>query len=451
MNDFKWPDRNTAVLVFHGVGSQYPLATIDQFARTLVDVLGEQYPDEIKLQHCIARKSDKKGNAWNDNFIRITKQDGRSPIDIYEYYWANLTENVMNLNDLQKWVWQVASGAERFYERNREIGELYGDQSKFFTKDGKFRKGVYRSFLLGAVGVVPVYSAFWIWLSSFISKVIPFAGGLVKWIVDLVNKKASDSLTNVIGDLAVYNSIDPKSSFYKIRSEILSGAVDAVKYLIDLPGEQITCNQEDIWSPHYGRVILAGHSLGSQIAFDAINRLTQLISLREIDGVGAGGDYIDHSGRSCALKSGETNLKKIQDLLCGLVTFGSPLDKIAFFLREQAPDEQYLRGQMLENNHSFKQKKWFDDSEVKYVLDPPFNRVFDDIKWYNFYDLGDPISGYLDYYKNVVNKECSYKKKGHSFTHSDYWADSEMFRKIVDDFIAPKEPLRHEKVTAPSR
>ncbi len=192
-------------------------------------------------------------------------------------------------------------------------------------------------------------------------------------------------------------------------------------------------------------MILAGHSLGSQIAFDAVNRLTQLISLKEIDGVAPGGDYIDHTGAQCPVNSGDTTLKNIRDLLCGLVTFGSPLDKIAFFLREQAPDEQYLRGQMLENNHSFKQKKWFDDSEVKFILDPPFNRVFDDIRWYNYYDMGDPISGYLDYYKSVVNIQCSYKRKGHSFTHSDYWSDPKMFRQIVDDFIVPEQPLVHQR------
>ncbi len=445
MSEFKWPDRKTAILVFHGIGSQYPLATMDQFARTLIDVLSEQYPGEIRLKHCIAKKPGKKGETWNDNYIRITKENGESPIDIYEYYWANLTENVMSLSDLQQWVWQVVSGAERFYERNKQIGELYGDKSKFFTSDGKFRKGIYRSFLLGAVGVVPVYNAFWIWLTSLISRVFPPAGGLVKWIVDFVNKKATNSLTNVIGDLAVYNSIDPKSSLYKIRSEILSGAVNAVKYLVDLPDEEMTCDRKDIVCLNYGRVIIAGHSLGSQIAFDAINRLTQMVSMGEIGGVGTGGDYIDHNGKPRALKSRETILENIRDLLCGLVTFGSPLDKIAFFLRSQAPDEQYLRGQMLENFHSFKQKKWFDDSEIKYVLDAPFNRIFDDIKWYNFHDSGDPISGHLDYYKNMTNKRCSYKKKVRRFTHGDYWTDQEMFGMIVDDFIAPDKPLVHER------
>ncbi|MBN2070141.1 MAG: hypothetical protein JW814_01690 [Candidatus Krumholzibacteriota bacterium] len=444
MNRSVWPEHRTAFLVFHGVGNQYPLATIDRFARSLVELLEKRHPGMIAMEHKVAGRDDGGRRRWYDNYITIKYHDSGSTIDIYEYYWANLTENVMKLSDLQRWVWQVASGAEKFYERNSDIGKKYGDESVFFTRDGRFKKGNYRSFLLGAVGILPIYKAFWIWLSSLVSR-IPVAGGLVKWIVDLANRMTTDSLTNVIADVAVYNSIDPKSSFYAIRRDILGGAVDALRHLVELPGEMTSRGRKEAWSPYYGRIILAGHSLGSQIAFDAVNRLTQMISMGEIDGVAGSGEYIGRDGEPYMMNSGAERHRRIQEVLCGLVTFGSPLDKIAFFLREQAPEEQFLRGQMLENFHSFKQKKWFDDSNAPYLLDSPFKRIFDDIRWYNFHDEGDPISGHLDYYDKVRNIRCSYRRKGRRFTHGEYWSDPMMFELIADDFIYPERALKHSE------
>jgi hypothetical protein len=283
----------------------------------------------------------------------------------------------------------------------------------------------------------------WLGLASLVSK-IPLLGPFGEKIIKMLNLRVSNSLRNVVGDLAIYNSIDPKSSFYKVRKEILKGAVNALKSLLELSDDnRVVPGGKNTGRIDYGRVILAGHSLGSQIAFDAVNRLSQMISGGKMVGIDTAGNYLDTDGNAVRVAAGGVTLKNISEQFCGLVTFGSPLDKIAFFLRQQAPDEEYLRLQILRNYHSFKQKEWLELSKIKYRLESPYARIFDDIRWYNYHDAADPISGRLDYYAKVRNRRRSYKKKWRGFTHDDYWTDGELFREIITDFIIPEEPTEH--------
>ncbi len=87
---------------------------------------------------------------------------------------------------------------------------------------------------------------------------------------------------------------------------------------------------EDLFkSKEYEAVVIAGHSLGGVIAYDAINRL-----------------------HTYPLQDNDT--QKWTEALCGLITFGSPLDKIAFYFREQVAKEAHIRRHMINNLHSFK-------------------------------------------------------------------------------------------------
>jgi hypothetical protein len=136
--------------------------------------------------------------------------------------------------------------------------------------------------------------------------------------------------------------------------------------------------------------------------------------------------------------------------LARFVTFGSPLDKIAFFLREFVEDKDYLRQQLLTAYHGFKQRDWTmrelhqaqvrktttkqrrplngSDANSEYVpLAPTLKRLLDDVEWRNYFDGKDPVSGGLDYYKDVVNIDCAFAHNGRKgFSHSYYW-DFEYF------------------------
>jgi len=66
----------------------------------------------------------KKGDEsyyWFDNFIRIKKAGSELHIDVYEYYWANKTENKTNIQGITKWLGQVVSGGIKHYKVNKAL------------------------------------------------------------------------------------------------------------------------------------------------------------------------------------------------------------------------------------------------------------------------------------------------------------------------------------------
>jgi hypothetical protein len=127
--------------------------------------------------------------------------------------------------------------------------------------------------------------------------------------------------------------------------------------------------------------------------------------------------------------------KHISNVLCGFVTFGSPLDKIAFFLREQSEHNEYLREQMLRNYHCFKQRAYPFATSLPFTLTASMRRLFDDILWINYHDRHDYVSGTLDFYEKLVNVDCEFNGKLFSFTHGWYWDHKEMFADIIDAFL----------------
>ena len=227
-----WPKRRTAILVLHGVGSQYPLETLDMFSRTLIRELRGRTGEKTSLEHMVALRKDPDGAEWRDNYIRIRPGGEGGPIDVYEYYWANLSENILDLENLRRWVAQVVRGARRFYEENEELGRKYGDRSIFFSRDGKLRKGVYHASILAAFGLIPAKTATSAWIASAAGRV-PLFGWVLRRLAGVFDREATSYLTNVVGDVAVYNSLDPKSSYFEVRKKILAGAVAAVKHRLE--------------------------------------------------------------------------------------------------------------------------------------------------------------------------------------------------------------------------
>lgn len=432
-----WVDRNTAILVVHGIGDQLPLETIDAFGRGLVHEYRKTFGDRLHIQHKVKAKGfDGKGH-WFDNVVRLTLEGSSTYIDLYEYYWANYTQDKASWRDLNLWLQGVAKGARKFYRRNGDLGEIYKDKSPFFTHDGKFRAWRYKlfvyfmskSFILAnmvATGVLKLVS------------LIPLVGEVADSILRSLMDTQVHMLTNLIGDIAVYNVVDPKSKFYCVRRNVMDGAVDALRYLIE--AEEST--PEGMKQLAYPAVVVAGHSLGSQVAYDAINRINLLVNQGDIR-------HYDTDGRFKPDTMKEQGIRRITDQLARFVTFGSPLDKIAFFLREFVEDKNYLRQQVLTAYHGFKQRDWTmrelhrvqvrktrakregtvtSAVDADYVpLAPTLKRVLDEMEWRNYFDSKDPVSGGLDYYKDVVNIDCAFAKNGRKgFSHSYYW-DSEHF------------------------
>jgi len=100
-----------AILVIHGIGQQNPFETLDQFGRGLFEYLGR---NEHRLEHHIIDRQNNKEDKWIDSFVRIspanTSEASEALVDIYEYYWANLTEKQITTGEIGDWIDDAIKG-----------------------------------------------------------------------------------------------------------------------------------------------------------------------------------------------------------------------------------------------------------------------------------------------------------------------------------------------------
>ena len=295
----------------------------------MIKTFENQAQVSIKVSHNLSKKEKSDGrNYWFDNYLSFKREDKLDgpAIDLYEYYWANKTEDKATIKDIIHWTSSVSKGAGKFYKEREESGIVFKDKSIFFDSRGRFNYYTYRVVLHVVAVILP---GFMFLLEKLISafNYLPFFGLVISGLLKSMSESALGNFANVIGDIVVYNSTDRKSKFYNIRKDILAGAVNALRHLIE---------PDEFGNRRYSRVILVGHSLGTQVAYDSVNRLVHLVNFGEVNG------WSSH-GRSTI------DDKPLSEVFSGFITFGSPLDKIAFFLRENVPQEQYLRKQMLGN------------------------------------------------------------------------------------------------------
>lgn len=420
-----WLDHPTAMLIIHGMGNQIPLGTLDSFARGLAETMQELCGAELEIEHRFEKVTD--GSIWFDNYVRIKRKDDAADtpyLDVHEYYWANYAHNRASIAQIRMWVRDTVRQARKFYAEYADELRQTSPGSSFFGRGGSFRKWRYQFFLFILGQIIPVL----MWIAGLVPKLlkaIPVAGTFFSgWMSNKI-KEASYGFANVIGDVVIYNTSDAKTEHFKIRQDILAGAVASLRRLVE-PREG-----ED--HGDYSRVILCGHSLGSQIAFDAMNRLNHLITQDAIRGINTDGTY----------KTSWQGFGHIADVLCGFVTFGSPLDKIAFFFREQIEKQEYVRLQLLRNYHSFKQRLTEIKPPPKFTIKTSIPRLFDDILWINYHDRHDYVSGRLDFYEKLVNVDCNFRSRWFSITHGWYWNSKNMFTDIIENFLLYSGGLRH--------
>ena len=145
----------------------------------------------------------------------------------------------------------------------------------------------------------------------------------------------------------------------------------------------------------YDDIILVGHSLGSMVMYDALNRLL-------IDRELAGGDPEAIASR--------TRL---------MLTFGSPLDKTAFIYATQGTGSEAREA-------------------LAASVQPLIEREALRPRWVNIYSRWDIISGALDYYdrrdrsnRNPVNNIKDDKASTLLTAHVEYWRNPKLFETIV--------------------
>ncbi len=432
-----WVEQPTAILVIHGMGEQNPFDTLDSFARGLLPVLETKAGTALVKQHRLLARG-----TWNENYISVAPDVAQSaPIDIYEYYWAYEAEREITGGEVLDWLVQVGMLARKYYDANQTLSDYYeaekddafGKRFGFFGPV-RFKKYWYLKFcgpflaatfaLLALADPIP-------WLG----RVLPQHLRPLKFGVSFLTRVFGNQLASSFGDVALYTTTDQKSRYYAVRQRILGGGVEKVRQLL-------TQTQP----VEYRRIILVGHSLGSVIAYDIINRINHDLNVGSIkwaDGKEAPPEYL-------------------AEKLKGLVTFGSPLDKIAFFLRSRAKEAEHLKRQLQANFHSFRAKHWDPRYQPppQLALQDGILPYLDDIVWFNFWNPKDPIAGALDFYLVDYCLDSSGKKvdvpivdgkrgmpdfpgnikvltdhKSAWKAHGSYWQCVEMYQRIVNEVI----------------
>ena len=395
-----WPTKNTAFMVIHGAGSHRPFETLDKFGRAFLDFLDPKRDLGISLEHSLQRRTD-----WVENYISFVPPEGKPTIDFYEYYWDCYMVRGIKAKDVINWIDEASQSAQAFYGAYKEWAENQEAHraSRLFRKDGDFKAGGY-FVLISRFGKAIDCLRFAKNLLRLpgISKPVELIINSIETVIKFLISTFEKRIVGLFEDVDIYTCANPRSWKYEIRQKILNGAVEEIKLLLN--------------NDYYGQVIIVGHSLGSVIAYDTLNRIILDINTE-----------------------GGIQQSKAQKIVA-LVTFGSPLDKVAFFFREQAAKNEYIRRQILAHHHGFRSLCFPWEKDDEHIGDP-VELSLNEMKWLNFFHRDDVVSGHLDAYKDVRNIPCGVLIKGrfwfnrHSQAHKAYWIDENMYSEIAKTFF----------------
>lgn len=385
----------TAILIIHGIGEQLPFATLDQFAQGFVRYLT---PDAAApWPYTLTQQATYADNDRGCDFcLRLAHAAAPAGyLDLHEYYWAAATEAQTSLSEIGDWLADALASFKSHYGPNMQLHAEYEARNKGrrFNKLRWLRWGV-SAWRVGQVG-----NALISLLPTPIVRTIR-SGAQAIFPAKLI--------TDYIGDVVAYTTPDRKSRFYGIRAAILKEAQAKVRALLQ--------------SPDYDQVLVVGHSLGTVIGYDVLNHLDLIANFKE-----------------------NNELKEKLGKLTAFFTFGSPLDKVYFFLREQAEKDQYIRRQLLDNLRLFRKRPGPQPApqQVRVGTGPLFISTLEANKlpWVNYYHDNDDISGHLDFYAGVENMHVP------SFTnpldnkwyraHSGYWTHEPLYHKLLEYALRP--------------
>ena len=388
---------HTAIMVIHGIGEQVPFETLDMFTRGILASLNDRAKSQGTKTYNLTHRQRTctvpgTSETWLENCISL--EAGNSPrIDIYEYYWAHEMTRQVIVKDIVKWMKDISSYARKYYGENpkKDFEKKWKEEPRLknlFEPSGQFHKSGYLRMM--GPGVRLLLLGLTILESSALR-----SWPLIQWVFNLLMAKAKKVFIDYIGDVVAYTATDRKAHLFKVRQSILRNS--------RLMLESILKNNE------YGSVIVASHSLGTVVGYDTLNRIHKLPKTE---------NYFD----------------KIK----GFITFGSPLDKIAFYFREHITEDAKIRLQMINNLHSFKKVEMkypgidIDASDHLKVVDNTANNL-KNVQWINFFDSNDPVSGNLDLYDVEENHKLDMKEP-FGVTHIKYWEHPPMYKKILEFF-----------------
>jgi hypothetical protein len=220
----------------------------------------------------------------------------------------------------------------------------------------------------------------------------------------LFSAKVREILVQYVGDVAIYVRPNQLDRFDEVRSKIKEAArsVASALFTAYAPKAQVEAASEF----QYDKIALVGHSLGSVIAYDTLNRL-----------------MLDDWLCDGALQVAERTAT--------MVTFGSPLNKTAFLFTIQGKDTLHIRERLASTVQPL-------------IMSYPKFRKF---KWINVFSRNDIVSGDLKFYdlpgyqdepvpdvavQNIKDRDAAVPL----VAHVAYWKNKTVWKALLSQ-IAP--------------
>jgi hypothetical protein len=479
---------STAVLVVHGMGQQLVFQTLDDVVWGLHrehERRTGQGPEEHPSSVGLIRPIDRDGKPLDTVVPRATLSVRDSAgddldVDFYECYWASLTQGAVGIKAVMGFLLDGGRNglrnAGRAFERTMfgrsvELGhekwtalwllvalavilallffnvaislvigvKLLGEAASEWMGAGFIHDASMTALLTVGAMLVSLAVMWFLWRSlwCFYAALLALLGGAVwlgwsflhhklgwpapplpgwalqgwmivgMWIVLLLGSwYARHLIVQYVGDVAAYVQPHKLGKFGALRAAIKAEArgIAEVVYNMKKPNGE----------PKYDRIAIVGHSLGSVVAYDLLNEML----VRDI-------------------ADGEP--RKVCERTPLFLTFGSPLDKIAFLFKGQGS----RTGTTRENLAAARQPL---------ILDYAYRKR---LSWINIYSKKDIISGSLDFFddpEDAANAHLRIENLEDSLckiplnAHIEYWDNQLVFEKLYDALIAPP-PLPATKAT----
>ena len=402
----------TALLVFHGIGQQVPFETLDLVAQALIDrhiAAGGTADKRVRHVWC---EDGAGGRFLARAEIELRRNQGDPQyVHVYECYWAPMTEGAIGLwSTLQFYLGAGVDGLRSTLGNGLKFERWAFGSERWFRLP--FGTPIHLALALVALAVVALvllggmYALWpveltppveWAKLYKALPSVLLFgilAG--VAWAVRQVT-------IQFFGDVAIYLSPDKVDEHWRIREEVKRHCCRVTDNVFRAVSRE---DGKTRW--HYGKVVVAGHSLGSVIAYDCLNTLVQRDIAKEPE------SRVGVAARTASL-----------------ITFGSPLDKVAFIFGTKITGRK-IREALAGGTQPL---------IISYDYRPG--------TWVNIHARGDIIGGRLDYYdhpdgegasrrvRNCVDGEAGWFLVT---AHTGYWKHS-AFRTALYDAVTNEAGL----------
>jgi len=258
-----------------------------------------------------------------------------------------------------------------------------------------------RAEILSAFGALHVEGAFHV-----LARVFRWRGRVWPFLA-IVSAQVRLLLVEFVGDVAAYVASNKVDCFDELRAKIKQLAKESLSAVY-------SAKSHDGEAFEYEKVCVVGHSLGSVIAYDTLNRVIADDQISTQTDPETGKKFVD----------GPAQIVKRTPVL---LTFGSPLDKTAFFFSVIGKTTRHIREQLA--------------AVVQPLIEN--DRIRGRIHWVNVFSSSDIVSGSLDFYdlpqwksdpaqaSKCIQNEVDDDALVPLVAHVDYWSNKKVWTELL--------------------